>query len=148
MKITQPPSIFSTSPPKNSQPPRKFLLPSPTKISQPLPKISQPPLKISQPHSKKCQPQKYVKRYPPPPPTSLFFFFFLSLFLHFLKFRGGLNPLNPPPPLKYALEDNDSSNTDTRATQGHNMNTDIMFTHDRSVLNNIDLDTNYIDSNC
>ena len=46
------------------------------------------------------------------------------------------------------IQDNDSSNTDTRATQGHNMNTNIMFTHDRSVLNDTDPDTNYIDSNC
>ena len=43
---------------------------------------------------------------------------------------------------------NDSLNTDTRATQGHNMNPNIMFTHDRSILNDIDPDINYVDSNC
>ena len=45
------------------------------------------------------------------------------------------------------IQDNDSSNTDTMAAQGHNMNTNMLFTPDRSVLNDIDPDTNYIDSN-
>ena len=49
---------------------------------------------------------------PPPPQHPFFFFFFLSLFLHFskknLKISGGVEPPEPPPPLKYALELNDT----------------------------------------
>ena len=46
---------------------------------------------------------------PPPPPTSLFFLFLSISFPSLFKKKsenfggGGLNPRNPPPPLKYAL---------------------------------------------
>ena len=42
----------------------------------------------------------------------------------------------------------DNSNTNARSTQGQNVNTNVMFTHDRSLLNDIDPDINYIDSKC
>ena len=42
----------------------------------------------------------------------------------------------------------DNSNTNAKSTQGQNVNTNIMFTHDRSLLNDIDPDINYIDSKC
>ena len=109
-KFSTPPPPPPPPPPENFShpPPRKFFTPPPPKISQPLPKNSQTPLKISQPHSKKYHPQKYVKRYLPPPPNIPFFSF--SFYLFSFTFQknlkisgGGLNPLNPPTPLKYAL---------------------------------------------
>ena len=44
--------------------------------------------------------------------------------------------------------DIDSSNTNTRSTQGLKVNTNVMFTHDRSLLNVINPDIDYIDSKC
>ena len=42
----------------------------------------------------------------------------------------------------------DNSDTNAGSTQGQNVNTNVMFTHDRSLLNDIDPDINYIDSKC
>ena len=44
--------------------------------------------------------------------------------------------------------DIDNSNTNARSTQGQNVNTKVMFTHDRSLLNDIDPDVNDIDLKC
>ena len=42
------------------------------------------------------------------------------------------------------MHDIDSSNTNMRSTQGQNVNTNVMFNHNRSLLNAIDSDINYI----
>ena len=41
--------------------------------------------------------------------------------------------------------DFDNSNTNKRSTRGQNVNSNVLFTHDRSLLNAIDPDMNYID---
>ena len=98
-KISQPPSENFLTPP-----PRKFFNPPPSKISQPPHENFLTPLKISQPHSKNYQPQNMLRGTPPPNIPFFLSISFPSLFKKNLKISGrGLNPLNPPPPLKYAL---------------------------------------------
>ena len=116
-----PPEISQPPPPIISQPStRKFLNPSQKflnparKFLNPSRKFLNPPEKISTPLEKISTP-KYVNRHPYPPPPNISFFLFLSisfpsLFKKNSKFRGGgLNSLNPPPPLTYALVCKNSS---------------------------------------
>ena len=46
------------------------------------------------------------------------------------------------------IQENYSSKTNTRSTEGHNTNTNIMFTLDKSLLNVISPDINYTSLNC